>query len=500
MIHPSLSELSKWVRFRSIAYLQKKGLIFGSTSEIFPVQAAATGVFPIYCDVENQPRVAAIGEDFSIFAPSSFNYVFVGPRLNTTINPTQVLQDLVSKLARNGHFVVFLPIIDVGDEDLFRELIGSMGGWMCKASYVKEADGRKYFLQIYKKLKTNHGVCDRVSLTTKPKVCIIRYGALGDMIMLTPLIRKLHEDGYHITLNITSYAAEVLKFNPYVDNLILQEKDAIPNPTLGEYWNIWKPEYDRYINLSESIEGSLLKVEGRRDFYTTAAWRRAYCNHNYYDFTMQLGGYETCVGRRGELYFSAAEEREAKQVLDQHRGKFRIVWALNGSSHHKYYALFEPVVRDFLDSHPNVVVFTVGDIRAKNLEFDHPRLVRLAGTQSLRITLAMTKIADLVIGPESVVINAAGCFDTPKICLLSHSSRFNLCNNFVNDYSLEPSLVQAPCYPCHQLHYTRESCPLVDVLSDDVVIGTGPACAMGAISGEVLAKRIEEVMSAGLGK
>jgi hypothetical protein len=63
----------------------------------------------------------------------------------------------------------------------------------------------------------------------------------------------------------------VLENNPYVSNLLPQQRDIVPNPELGNYWAEWAGDYERYINLSESIEGSLLKIETRQDYYTSKA-------------------------------------------------------------------------------------------------------------------------------------------------------------------------------------------------------------------------------------
>jgi hypothetical protein len=43
---------------------------------------------------------------------------------------------------------------------------------------------------------------------------------LGDAIILTPLIRQLKEDGYHVTLNVSSYCLPVFENNPFVDNIL----------------------------------------------------------------------------------------------------------------------------------------------------------------------------------------------------------------------------------------------------------------------------------------
>lgn len=496
-----LSELSFWVRHRSVAYFTGRGIFFGAEAELFPRNAIAPGKFPVYVDALPNPVLSVCEDNLAVCADNAWDYVFVGPRLGQLIRqPKELLNEASRKLLVGGHLVVFLPINASEHTHRFthnslKELLESVGSWKLKDSY--ERDG--HLLHIYKKLPGNKGIVERTK-TTKPRACIVRYGALGDMIMVTPLIKQLALDGYDVTLNISPYSKDIIKNNPYVHNLILQERDAIPNPTLGRYWNEWSKDYDRYINLSESIEGALLKVEGRREFYTSQSWRHDRCNTNYYDYTMKLGGYPNVLGARGELFFSRGEEKDALWIRGKHKNKFFVVWALNGSSHHKKYGLLKPVLTDWLASHPNVVVVTVGDARAKEHEFAHPQIVNAAAAWPIRTSLALTKIADLVVGPESVMVNAAGCFATPKLTMLSHSSHENLCKYWDNDYCIAPDPSISPCYGCsgcHQLHYSLESCPLSEVRDADTneVLASGPSCAMGAITGERLIARLNEVYS-----
>jgi len=371
-------------------------------------------------------------------------------------------------------------------------MISRVGRWQRKQTYLQ--DGQS--LQIYKRLKGTSGIVEGKPVPDQPRACVVRFGALGDAIILTPVLKALHDQGYHVTFMGTPYCAPALENNPYIDNLLLQERDAVPNQELGQYWSLWSKDYDRYINLSESLEGDLLIVEGRKEFFTTKEWRHSRCNKNYYEYTLERSGVTNVPNPRGELYFTNAEERRAREFWQGLQGKFVILWALNGSSHHKVYPMMETVLRKFLGEHPDARAVTVGDDMARLLEFEHPQLIEKAGKWSIRESLIATKYASVVVGPETMITNAAGCFSTPKITILSHSSHENLCKHWENDYCVSPDQEIAPCYPCHMLHYSKESCPtgIVEDTETGEEMGRAPICPIAVLPQRLYA-RLEEVYS-----
>ena len=491
-VKSGLSELAKWVRYRSAAYLCGRGVLYGVDAEIYPFAAVAPQKFALYADVVKHPRVDVFDVDLSVVANDSLDFVLLGRRfVEGPRRAEDYLREATAKLKRGGHLIVNYPLSNKASftTNKIKDTLSKASSWKVKDRWDKD----DWVIEIYRKISGSKSMVE-MTRSRKPRACICRYGALGDAIILTPLVRELAQTGYEVTLNITPYAAPIFENNPYVHNIIHQEREIIPNSELGPYWDTWKADYDRYINLSESLEGRLLKVEGRRDYFTTAEWRRGICNKNYYDWTLELGGFPEVRGTRGELFFTAKEERDVKEVLGNSKSKFRVVWALNGSSYHKVYGLFKPVVSDWLDRHPDARVFTVGDQVAQQFEFDHPQVTRLAGQLPLRMSLGLTKWADLVVGPETMITNSAGCFDTPKIVFLSHSSEENLTKYWTNCQALKPNLEIAPCYPCHQLHYNLNSCPIASIIdSNGNEITKGPRCAMGAISGEALTDAMNKV-------
>jgi len=307
---------------------------------------------------------------------------------------------------------------------------------------------------------------------------LIRLGAWGDMIWASAVVRRMKQDGYNVTLHCADRGYTVLKHDPNIDRFVVVEDGELgQGDQLDRFWGLLGKSFDKVVNLTGSIETSLLVTPSTIDPLNGDSvynWSRdrlhMRCNVNYMDRTMEVAGYPEDKGVNGSLFFTESEEAWAKAFKTKHPG-FLIVWSLGGSAAHKAYPFAEIVANEILRLYSDVQIVTVGDELCKLLEFDeHPRVTRKAGEMGIRKSLVLTKYADLVIGPESSVINAASCFDVPKILLLSHSSVENLSKYWTNTINLSANV---ECYPCHKLHYTLD-CPLVDKIKSPVCMGKLP--------------------------
>lgn len=313
------------------------------------------------------------------------------------------------------------------------------------------------------------------------RIIICRYGAWGDSVILTPVLKRLKEDGYHITLNCTKRAFPVLKYNPNIDAYLMQEDDLIPNNQLSEYWAEISKGYDRFLNMSETLEAKFLFSPfqekrfpdpnnpdedvllrfGQKEYYLSVEERRALCSHtNYYDYALQVAGYNDVEKPTGELYYSPLEEALCRAFRERFKDYFLILWCLSGSSMHKMWLGAEETALNLLFKHKDIITLTVGDYPCKLIEWQDQRNISMIGEWDIRTSMLMTKYVDLVISPETGILNAAGCFDTPKIGLLTHSSKTNLTKHFNNDYSIQAHI---DCSPCHRMIYMDNfrDCPLI---------------------------------------
>jgi len=172
---------------------------------------------------------------------------------------------------------------------------------------------------------------------------------------------------------------------------------------------------------------------------------------------MDWAGYPKLKGQLPEMHFTPLEEQMAQICRKGLEDRFFILWSLSGSSFHKLYP-WAPYVAGELNKNfrKEICIVTVGDHLCRILEWQNDSTVNRSGHWTIRQSMLMTKYADLVIGPETGILNAAACYDTPKIVFLSHSSQENLTKYWKKCTSLHSD--KAKCYPCHRLMYT-DCCP-----------------------------------------
>ena len=293
----------------------------------------------------------------------------------------------------------------------------------------------------------------------KKTACVLRWGAFGDHLVTSCLYPVLKEDGYTITCDIKKMGMQVLKLNPHISKIHVQPEGIVfkDQAELDEYWMNAGKGFDKYLNMSGTLEGGLLPSENMPEFHLSKEERNEKFNRNYYDYALEVAGYPEIKGRRGELYWSPMELHYAREFRKKHLGQFLILWSLSGSSYHKAYPWAEYVAKEFLNRHEDAFILQTGDGFAVMIGWEHPRSKCYAGLWDVREGACMTQFADLVISTETSIAHASGIYPTPKIIIHSHSTPEKLTKYFDNCIDLSAGV---HCQPCHQLIHKREYCPI----------------------------------------
>ena len=473
-------ELPKWTRGR--------GLDIG---------AGMYRTYPHFITVDNNidaqlfghqmPRpdvLVADGGDLDVFASESMDFIF-SSHMREHVPPenlVKTLREWLRVIKPKGYLVLYLPDADeypkVGEpganpdhkwDVTYNEVLRLMhlAGTFDLMDYQKRNEGQEYslffvFQKVDKTPRSFHHDRPRPAGNT----CgVVRYGAVGDLIQTSSVLKALKDEGYHITLYCAHPQVEAIEHDPSIDEFYIQGRGQVPDAACNAFWDYHRKKYDKWVNLSESVEGGLLAMAGRPvDTYDPAV-RHAMLDVNYVERTHLIAGVPHHPPR--PFFYSTDKERAwAKKERDA-MGGFIVVWALAGSSVHKTWPWLDAAVSGLLIDFPEVSIVFVGGPDCVVLEQGWektPRVFCRSGKWTIRETLSFTQAADAVVGPETGVMNAVGHETMPKVVFLSHSTQENLTRDWVNTHSLQSVGTvckgrgndEAPA--CHRMQFGWDRC------------------------------------------
>jgi predicted SAM-dependent methyltransferase len=471
------------IRWEMVKYTRGMGIDLGcGPQKVYPHFIGVDNnvdehLFGIQCKPDVKIKTA---EDLSLFGSQSLDFVF-SSHLLEHIDYNKVpkaLKEWWRLIKPNGYLVLYLPDEDeypkVGEEGAnpdhkwnvnYQRVVDAMGfASFDLVEYQKRNQDEEYSLYfVFKKIGSGNHFSYRKEKPNKT-VGVVRYGAIGDLLQASSVFSGLKKQGYHVTLFTSPPGSDVVKFDPHIDDFYYQDKDQVPNHLLGEYWAYHKEKFDHWVNLSESVEGTFLALPGRAAHEWSPAVRHKYLNRNYLEFQHELAG----VPHKPDMkFYSTLEEREWARKERAKMGEFVIVWALAGSSVHKTNPHLDACLASLMIDFKHVDVVTTGDQAGVLLEQgweNEPRVHKRAGKWSVRETLAFLEQTDMVVGPETGVLNAAANLPIPKIVFLSHSTEENLTRDWINTTSFISEKTSCPgrgnneAPACHQLHYGWKHC------------------------------------------
>jgi hypothetical protein len=306
----------------------------------------------------------------------------------------------------------------------------------------------------------------------RKKVLLIRYGAIGDHLMVSPLIQHYHDEGWHVTYNVSENGEKIYEGDPRIDDLMVQQMALISSKRtdLDEYWKKLEKDYDKVVSLIECVEGDLLRIEDTPQYRDSWMKRQAECSGNYIDHHFTRAGLDI-KGKLPSIWLSDKEREWAKKEVDMVRKKlgksFIVLWNVFGSSWHKTYPGMFDVWTLLKVNRDDIGVLAISDNLGKYVVGNDFNEVAYngGGRYKIRQSISLHSAVDAVVTPETWSLTAAMGFDAPMIALLSHSSKSNFTVRD-KDIFLAPSIKDCSCYPCHQLHYSRIACPRGVYFSD----------------------------------
>jgi ADP-heptose:LPS heptosyltransferase len=253
------------------------------------------------------------------------------------------------------------------------------------------------------------------------------------------------------------------------------------------YWLDRADDYEFFIHLSHTCEGLRAIAASQTAFYWPAEARRKLFGQSYLETVGDIAGvpYDRLAP---DFYPTDAERDDALEIKRSIGGRY-LAWVLSGSRWDKLWPhtmvciariireLRWPVVMTGVPGKDYDLAALIQDhVRKANGGVDGLHLAMSPDAEHpswpIRRVLTQVQQADIVIAPDTGPAWAVAMHDMPKIMLISHAGAESITKHWRNTVTLHADQARVPCWPCHLLHDTKESCQRVSGSKDDV----GAAC------------------------
>lgn len=455
------------IRWRVAHYCRGAGLDIGCGP--WKVFANAVGI-----DGNGYPEAGSHGPNLvmdcaklPIFGDRTFDFVYSSHLLEHIEDTEATLREWTRVLDVGGHLVLYLPHRDFypnrgqpganpehKHDFVPRDVIAvlrKIGGLTLRVAEERNGGDEYSFLLVAQRTGDGEPFVDAVSGRLGPTAAIVRPGIYGDALWASSVAHHLKAEGYHVTVYLEPRGEEVLRHDPNIDEIFVTDPAVVPQAMFGPFWEAEKVRYDRWVNLTESVEDRLLLFSHQVAFTWPVEVRRDLCDRNYLEHVHRVAG----VGEKlQQRFYPTPSEREwARRQRASIDGPV-VALVPSGSTWPKHWPWGAELVNYLAASQVHVVI--LGDTR--DLQFENSPYIHVRNPAEWSIRQSMTfcvEAVDAVVGQETGVLNAVALERCRKVVLLSHSSREQLTRDWVNTVPLAGDV---PCYPCHQVHLQAKTC------------------------------------------
>src|SRR4030095_1508785 len=312
---------------------------------------------------------------------------------------------------------------------------------------------------------------------------IARLGGLGDNLIAASVLAPLKRLGYLVEVITSESFACVYLNNPNVNKLSVKGEKDIPNGP-GEWTKWFVARSHEYMgglwNLSHSVEKQHALFETDTNFWWPQDYRRKICAGSYLETAWDIVGLPHPYQFGIPLFYPTKEERaRAIKTRDEQIGGKYLAWILSGSRVDKVWPwTTHGISRIIKELDIPVVLVGVGGQQFAMAE-EIQRQVRDANSTdkglhlalspegsdpgghqhwSTRRSLTQVMASNLVVSPDTGMAWAAAMEPMPKIVMVSHASAENITKHWINTTTLHADPDIVPCFPCHRLHNTIDTC------------------------------------------
>lgn len=333
---------------------------------------------------------------------------------------------------------------------------------------------------------------------------VCRFGGIGDNLVAASVCPGLVLQGNKVEFITSDHYGVILENNPWIDKLSICKDGDQPGDG-GLEWQRWferrSHEYKGGLyHLSHTIEMTLAFVRAQCQFWWSPEMRRKLAHKSYIDMAHEVCGVPLAPA---PLFYPTPLERMRADETKAKMGSKVVGWILGGSRFDKVYPYSVQAISRIIKELgvPVMMSGTPGKDfeNAKIIERDVAKAngsvkgLHLALSKSVenpnwpvRRGLSQLLTCDVIIGPDTGGMWACAFERMPKVMLLSHASPENITKHWYNTTTLTADPRRVPCWPCHRLHDTVDTC----VPNKD---NDGVAC-MSDISVELIVETVRSLL------
>ncbi len=313
---------------------------------------------------------------------------------------------------------------------------------------------------------------------SKPKLLLIRYAAFGDFIYMSALLPFLFEK-YDVHFEMNTKGAHLFHDDPrFVGKSYFAIEDYDPQDYPTAFEKRWQEvreavKADHELNLNGTLEATCIAERFQPEFFESVGNRRVrFGVHGFYDTVFERAGIDMPVDlNTAGMWFSDEEMAWGEKWRARHKDQFVVIIPMAGSTRQKLFHPYQEIADAIIAQHDNAVVYFAGDTSLADFVPKGPRYFSMCNLMPIKQSVLMTKFADMVIGPETSLLAAAGMWGTPKIMFCTTSSVWQICQYHKNDFSVQADIW---CSPCHRSIYAATDCH--EMLKKDDGEPLYPAC------------------------
>lgn len=287
-----------------------------------------------------------------------------------------------------------------------------------------------------------------------------------------PVLERLKADYGYLHLETTGRGKELLQHHPAFDRISAAPLDQLASSEWDKLaearWGILQHEldWDRSVNFWRCLEFSCIPEEHQEAWHWERERRReAFGTKNFYDEHWNRAYPGNLPEERGcgTMWFDEDTAEWMRYFRHKYRDRFIVAMPLAGSTGQKCpHDVLQITAKRLEKMYPEILLMQLGWREEEQFQFElegKGNTVWAAHKYPYLQSLAVCKVADFVVGPETSLLVGAGLFGTPKSMLCTASGYQQATAYHKNDFSIQ-SL--APCSPCHRAIYHSKICNISD--------------------------------------